>query len=160
MYHTRRKTAFFLGYLIAVVGTGLLGSVMQTQLNLARLRDIGPPVDLLTRWHSTWYDIIHFSPLLMLLSAVTFALALPVAHLVTRWQLRQYAAWCGLSGAAGFYVMLQVIDGVAPMPTLIAATRATPGLLLIVGCGFVGGLLYAWSNRYLRHLLRYRRVIS
>ncbi|MEB3734844.1 hypothetical protein ULF88_13755 [Halopseudomonas pachastrellae] len=67
-------------YLLAVLVATLLGSLVQTQFNLAALQAMGVPVDGTTRLHSSLHDLRFFSPFLAVMVAACLLLALPLAE--------------------------------------------------------------------------------
>ena len=76
-------------YLLAVLVATLLGSLVQTQFNLAALQAMGVPVDGTTRLHSSLHDLRFFSPFLAVMVAACLLLA-------TGWPLgrpRPAATW-------------------------------------------------------------------
>lgn len=148
MKSKRRFGAALKGFLGAFLFTTLLGTVVQTQVNLAHITAIGPPVDLHSRFQATIHDLIYFSPAWAMIVFATFVVAFPVAHLLARLQWRQLFGWCGVAGAIGLWLAFILLDQFTPPPTLIGATRGTPGTLLMVGTGMMGGFLYAWIYRH------------
>jgi len=155
---TRRRTlSYLLAFIPAVLLAGVLGSVIQTQFNLLAIGSIGPAIDFTTRLETTIYDLRHFGPVYTAIIFLVYLIALPVAHLVVRVQKRQIYAWCAVATAIGLWVAFRFIDHFAPMPTLIAATRTTPGTLLMIFSSFLGGLFYAWLSRILRRYLPHTR---
>ncbi|WP_113908129.1 hypothetical protein [Aliidiomarina celeris] len=145
-----RTAAFLLASLASVV----LGSVLQSQLNLVAISAIGPAITWQQRIDTTLHDLIHFSPLFALVVLLTFALALPCAHFVARYQKRQFASWCMVAGAVGLWVAYQVLNNLAPMPTLIAATRGGIGTLIMLLPGILGGYVYARLTRSIHKITR------
>lgn len=129
-------------YLLSVVLATALGSVVQTQFNLLFLQEMGVPVELPTRLASSWHDLLGFAPVFALMVAVTLLLALPVAEALGR----IFKPWRGLlyllAGAAGIWVAFTLANYLAPMPTLIAATRVTAGLLCMMLAVGVGSWLF------------------
>ncbi|WP_376693539.1 hypothetical protein [Wenzhouxiangella sp. EGI_FJ10409] len=133
---------WFLAWLAAVLVTAGLGSVIQTQLNLARIAELGAPVGVSERLETTLHDLVGFAPLWAIIVAAAMLVALPVAGgLARRWPTLS----TGLFVLAGFLaplVALLVMDGMLPI-TPIAAARSLSGLLLLSLPGAVGGWLYA-----------------
>lgn len=150
----KRALGYLSGFILAVVFAGALGSVVQTQFNILAMSGIGPTVDFSTRLQVTGYDLLHFAPLLIVIMAVTFLFSLPIAHIFTRIQKRQFIGWCAAGTGIGFWLALQLIDHVAPMPTLIAATRTSAGTFFMVMSAVAGGAVYALLSRYFRRVFR------
>ncbi|MCC5854339.1 MAG: hypothetical protein JJU10_01485 [Idiomarina sp.] len=141
-------------FVLAVLGASLLGTLVQTQLNLHAIATIGPPISLSERFATTWHDLFNFAPLLIALMVLTFVVAIPIAHGISHFQKRQFTAWCMVAGGVGLWTMFQLINNVAPMPTLIAATRGWFGTLLMISCGIAGGYLYARLTRSIHKITR------
>ncbi|TRW47974.1 hypothetical protein FM042_11625 [Aliidiomarina halalkaliphila] len=151
---SKRALGYLSGFILAVIFAGGLGSVIQTQFNLLAMSSIGPSIDFTTRLQVTGYDLVHFAPFLIGIMAVTFLFSLPVAHAFARIQKRQFIGWCAAGTGIGFWLALQLIDHLAPMPTLIAATRTSAGTFFMVMSAVSGGAVYAWLSRYFRRVLR------
>lgn len=153
MKHKSHWLSYISAFLPAVFIAGVLGSVIQTQFNILSISSIGPSITHSQRLDATWHDLLHFAPLLMIVVAAAFIIALPVAHIIVRLQRRQFIAWCAVAGAIGLWVAFLVADHFAPMPTLIAATRTNVGTFFMILSGFIGGAVYAWLSRYFRQQL-------
>lgn len=134
-------------FLLAVVVATLLGTLIQTQLNLAALQVIGVEIGFADRLATTGRDLLGFTPIFALLVSAALLCALPVAELLGRvfkpWRAVLYA----LAGAVGIKVAFDVVDYLAPMPTFIAATRGTGGLLLMMIAVGVGSWLFGRLTR-------------
>ncbi|UYG03130.1 hypothetical protein OCT51_18345 [Halomonas sp. LR3S48] len=127
-------------YVAAVLDATLLGSIVQTQFNLAAL---GAEISFSTRLATTGHDLLGFTPLYGSLVAIMMLGAMPVATLVTRWL--GFGAWSihALAAALGLWGMLSIVDALVPMPTLIAATRSLEGTLAMMTTAALGGWGYA-----------------
>ena len=146
----RKHRPLILSFLLAVLVAALLGSVIQTQFNLAALQAMGAPMPAEVRLRTTGQDLIGFTPAYAGIVCAAFLAALPVGAWLTRRLSRTLGPWVlALAAVAGVGIALQVTDAVAPMPTLIAATRSTAGTAGMLLGAAVGGLLFA--------LLRLRR---
>lgn len=136
-------------FLLALAFATVLGSIIQTQLNLAALQSLGAPVSLSVRLSATARDLLGFTPAYAAIMGVTLLCALPLAALAARflptWRLPLYF----LAGGLGLLAAFQIADAVAPMPTLIAATRSAEGTAAMMLSGAFGGLLFAtlWRKR-------------
>ena len=71
-------------YLLAVLVATLLGSLVQTQFNLAALQAMDVPVDLATRMQTSLQDLLSFTPIFVIMVAATLLLALPLAEALGR----------------------------------------------------------------------------
>lgn len=148
------KPRLLLAFVLAVLLAALLGSIFQTQTNLAALQALGAPVPVDVRLGTTCLDLLGFAPTFALLSALGFLFALPAA------------VWCArrlpnlrwlvfvLAGAAAIWLTLALANAVAPMPTLIAADRSLFGTLGLMACGSVGALLFGLLGRRVRYRTR------
>lgn len=129
-------------YLLAVLVATLLGSLVQTQFNLAALQAMDVPVDLATRLQSSLQDLMSFTPIFVVMVAATLLLALPLAEALGRifkpWRWLLYF----LAGFVGIWAAFSLADYLLPMPTFIAATRETPGLLSMMAAVGLGSALF------------------
>lgn len=134
--------------LLAALALGTVaGSVIQTQFNLLALVRIGGEVTLAHWLVVTLQDIAGFGPLFAILLAVTLAASLPVAGLTARLLGGWRRTLMALAGGGGLLVAFITIDALAPMPTLIAATRSLPGTIAMLAPGAVAGWLFAHLTR-------------
>ncbi|WP_089659329.1 hypothetical protein [Franzmannia pantelleriensis] len=138
-----RGKAALLGFLLAVLVTTLSGSLIQTQFNLAALTALGAEISLATRLTTTAQDLVGFAPLYASLVAVTLTVALPLAALSRRWLPLPAGLLYASAAALGLWLAFMVVDALAPMPTLIAATRSLTGTLCMLVGAALGGVLYA-----------------
>lgn len=137
----------FLYFLFAVLLSSALGSVVQTQFNLANLQALGAPMTLSVRLHTTALDLLGFSPLFAVLVLLSFIVALPAATLLSRsWPVGRWLVFAS-AGAAAVWAAMSLANSLAPMPTLIGANRCIPGTLGLMACGSVGALLFALLMR-------------
>ena len=141
------KPRLLLAFLLAVLLASLLASIFQTQANLAALQAIGAPVPWDVRLGTTALDLLGFTPTFILLSALGYVFALPLAvWLARRMPLLRWLILV-LAGAAAIWSALAVANSMAPMPTLIAADRSPFGTLGLMACGSVGALLFGLLGR-------------
>ena len=134
------------GYLVAVVVTAVLGSLIQTQFNLAAITSLGTPVPAGERFATTWHDLAHFAPLYAILIAFALGLALPIAALLVRLFRKRRIELHMLSAAAGVTTVLILMNQLTPI-TPIAATRDSIGLLSLSLPATLGGAVYALIYR-------------
>ncbi|WP_407294469.1 hypothetical protein [Stutzerimonas zhaodongensis] len=134
-------------FLLATAFATVLGSIIQTQINLAAIQGLGVPISLPVRLNATAHDLLGFTPAYAAIMAVTLLFAMPLASLASRllpaWRLPLYF----LAGGLGLLAAFQIADAVAPMPTLIAATRSAEGTAAMMLSGAFGGLLFATLRR-------------
>lgn len=132
----------FVAFVIAVVAGAIVGSIIQTQFNLAALVELSVPISLDVRISTIIHDLIHFSPIFGLLLAIVLLVALPFAAFCQR-KIGGSERWWFIS--AGFFGLLccfVIVNYVAPMPTLIAATRSWSGLGAMALSGALAGWLF------------------
>lgn len=123
-----------------------LGSVVQTQFNLAALIALGVDVPLVIRLRTTLADLLGFTPLYGAVVAMAFLLAFPVAALLVRlWPARDTELYM-LAGALAILAGLTLMNTALAI-TAIAATRSTLALLLMMLAGAAGGWLFARTGR-------------
>lgn len=129
-------------YLVAVLVTALVGSVVQTQFNLAALATLGAEIDPGLRLSTTLDDLLGFTPAWGGIVAVGLLLALPLAA----WLGRRWPAWrtalCGLAGAVAVFTALGLMR-LALGLSAVAAARSVGGLLALVLAGALGGWVFA-----------------
>ncbi len=131
-----------LAFLAAALACAGLGSVVQTQMNLAAVASMGAPVPLAVRAETTALDLLHFAPGYAALVAVAFLIAFSVAGL-----LRKLTGASGLwlyilAGTAGIVVLLVAMN-LALNITPIAAARSSAGIALLAVGGALGGWIFA-----------------
>ncbi|WP_214000847.1 hypothetical protein [Arsukibacterium sp.] len=141
-YRTHSKVKKLLAFGIAVLLAAALGSIVQSQFNLvaiAALVDQLPPGDWL---YTVWFDLRSFTPTMLVIMVPVLLLALVAGRLlhstvgVSRLWL---AMGCSL---VGFLLALWAINNLAPMPTLIAASRGLVGSLALALCAAAGAAIY------------------
>ena len=130
-------------FVLAVAAAALSGSVIQSLFNLAALQGIGASLSLSLWLQTIFHDLTGFAPIYAAVVALSLICAFPVAALVARMMPAQRALIFAFAGAAGLWAALMLANHVAPMPTLIAATRTLPGLLAMMACNALGGLVYS-----------------
>lgn len=137
------KLRTLLYFLMAVLLASALGSVLQTQFNLANLQALGAPMSLSVRLHTTGLDLLGFSPTFAVLVLLGFVFALPSASLLTRsWPAGRWLLFA-LAGALAVLAAMALANALLPMPTLIGANRTLAGTLGLMACGSLGALLFA-----------------
>ncbi|KPQ21081.1 MULTISPECIES: PQQ-dependent sugar dehydrogenase [unclassified Halomonas] len=136
-------------HFIAALLTGVvLGSVVQTQFNLAALRTMGVRIPLEQSVATTLQDLASFAPLYALLFGLGFVFSQTAAVLLSRWLGGRFLALLCAGGAAvGLWATLWLVNTLAPPPTLIAATRGTAGLIAMLATAGVAGWLFALLRR-------------
>ena len=145
MLLTVLRVIFF--YVLCLVLATLLGTVAQTQINMWELQQLGVPLSWAERFAVTLSDLGSFTPFFGAMVAVSFVVALPVAHglgkIFKPWRWLLFF----LAGAVGIWVACLIANYVLPMPTFIAATRGATGLLIVMAAVGVGSWLFGRLTR-------------
>ena len=133
-----------LAFIVALIVGSVLGSLVQTQFNLQALEGLGVEISMATRLQTTVQDLLNFAPLYAILFGLSFLFSQGAASLVARLAGQSGRLWlCPLAAAVGLWATLRIVDALAPMPTLIAATRDMGGLLAMLVTAALSGLLFA-----------------
>lgn len=137
------KLRTLLYFFLAVLLASVMGTVLQTQFNLANLQALGAPMPLGVRVQTTCLDLLGFSPTFAVLVLLGFIFALPVASWLAR--LCPMGRWLlfTLAGALAVLAAMALANALLPMPTLIGANRSLAGTLGLMACGSLGALLFA-----------------
>lgn len=142
-----KAARILIAFVTAVIAATLLGSVLQTQINLVAMHDIAPPINFSIRVENSLYDIVHFGPLFGLIVLCTFVGAIAAAELLAHLTKSYRMLWLVAGCAIGLFVAFKVVDLIAPVPTFIAATRTLGGTLVMLLSALAGGLIYAAMTR-------------
>lgn len=135
-----------LPWLFAVVVTSVLGSMVQSTLNLLNLLEMGS--------YATWddwqrtitNDLVSFGPFYALLVGPAFLFAFPGAlWLARRWPVGR-SALLGIAGTVGLAVAFFIANKLTPIPTLISATRGMVGWIAMLSTGFIGAWVFARTS--------------
>jgi hypothetical protein len=139
----RRAVAFF----VAVGVTAVLGSIIQTQINLAAIVGLGASVPSALRVAVTAQDLAGFAPVMAGIAAVAFIPAFGAAWLAGRFIGLGRGVIYAAAGFAGLWTAFWAMGFFTPMPTLIAAVRGLGGQAAMATTGLVGGLVFAMIAR-------------
>ncbi|MGM0767258.1 MAG: PQQ-dependent sugar dehydrogenase [Pseudomonadota bacterium] len=132
------------GFLLALAFGIFAGSLVQTQFNLMALQTLGVDIGLGTRLATSLEDLMNFAPIYTVVFGTSFLVSQCIASvLVRKLRLRWRAPFLALGAAVGLWVTLRLVDALAPMPTLIAATRGAGGLLAMLLTAALAGWLFA-----------------
>lgn len=137
-----RFLKFLLAWIAASALAGIVGSILQTQFNLAAIAAIGAPVPLPVRLQTTLQDLAGFAPLFTAIVAAGFLVAFLVAGWLARRLPGNRTLLYTLAGAAAIAVALLLMNALLPI-TAIGATRSLTGLLALCAAGALGGRLFA-----------------
>ena len=144
MSQKKGRGALALRVLFAVVIGVVLGSVVQTQLNLSELQALGVAIPLGTRLSTTAQDLLHFAPVYSGLFLAGFLISQAVAGWLTRrWPASLRCLAFALAAVAGLWLTFLLTNMFAPMPTLVAATRTAGGLAAMLATAAIAGWLLA-----------------
>lgn len=135
-----------LPWLFAVLVTSMLGSLVQSTLNLLSLLEMGSYATW-DHWRRTIvHDLLSFAPFYALLVGTSFLIAFPCAL----WLARKWPACrsilLGIAGAAGLAAAFFIANRLTPVPTLISATRSIVGLTAMLSTGFIGAWVFAMTS--------------
>jgi len=134
---------WLLAFIAAVATTAVLGSLIQTQFNLARISGLGHAIGWSDRLEVSLFDLASFGPSW----AIVVALALLIGLLVAGWPAALFPrlgrAWYALAGFVAIVVALKAMNALLPI-TVVAAARSSSGLYSMALAGALGGLVYAW----------------
>lgn len=137
------KLRTLLYFFLAVLLASVMGTVLQTQFNLANLQALGAPMPLGVRVQTTCLDLLGFSPTFAVLVILGFIFALPAASLLARlWPMGRWLLFT-LAGALAVLAAMALANALLPMPTLIGANRTFAGTVGLMACGSLGALLFA-----------------
>lgn len=129
-------------FLLAVIATASVASIVQTQLNLAAISDIGAPITLPIRAATTLEDLLRFGPVMAAITAGAFLPAFAVGSLVLRRMSLSRSAVFALAPIVGLWTAFFVMSFFTPMPQLVAAVRGSIGMALVCASGVAGGLIF------------------
>lgn len=135
-----------LAWAIAVVVAAALGSLVQTQMNLSALAELGADIGPAERWSASIHDLVNFTPLYGALVAIAFLVAWPVAGGLSRWQPAMRTLWYNLAGFFSIWVMLIIMNQALPV-TGVAAARSLTGILALSVAGAIAGWVHARLTR-------------
>lgn len=157
MTHQPRWALTGIYFVIALLVGVVLGSVVQTQFNLAALQALGVEIPPGQRVATTLHDLASFAPLYAVLFSVGFVVSQTVAVQLSGWLGGRFLALLCTGGAVvGLWATLWLVNTLAPPPTLIAATRGIAGLVAMLGTAGVAGWLFARLRKRLANAKRPR----
>lgn len=144
-------------FIIALLVGVVLGSVVQTQLNLAAIQSMGVEIPPDVRIATTWQDLLSFAPLYALLFGVGFVVSQTAAVLLSRRLGGRYPVLlCVAAGIVGLWATLWLVNNLAPPPTLIAATRGAVGVVAMLATAGAAGAVFAGLRRRVQNAKRPR----
>jgi hypothetical protein len=132
---------WLMAWALGVVVAGALGSVIQSQFNLARISGLGESIGLATRLQTTGHDLVHFAPIYLIIVALGFLIALVVAGALVR-RLPGHGGWLfPLAGFLAVAAALGLMNAMLPV-TVIGAARSVAGFIALCLAGALGGWLH------------------
>ena len=129
-------------WLLAAGCTAIVGSIIQTQFNLAAIAALGAPAGIGVRAQTTLQDLAGFAPMLGAVAAAGFLPAFLVAALLARRWPRQRNLLFALAGATAVCAAIVIMNAMLPM-TPIGATRSAWGTAALALAGLLGGGTFA-----------------
>ena len=146
--------------LAAAVTTGMLASLLQTQINLGELAALGAAIPPGLRAVTTLQDLAGFGPVMTGIALAALLPAMLVAQLIERaLKPARRAPLFVLAAVSGLWVAFWLMLNVIPMPA-IAATRGMFDHALMASSGIAGGLVYAYFTAPTRRTQPPRRAAS
>lgn len=130
-------------FLLAVLVTTLIGTLIQTQINLAALGEIGVAIDASARLSTTGADLLGFTPSFGPIVAVGFLIAFLIAALIGRGWPQGKALLYPLAGFVAIITAMLLMAAIFKL-TPVAAARSTFGLIALGLSGAVGGWIF-WT---------------
>lgn len=145
MKNSPSLSRIFAAWLFAVVVATVLGSIVQTQFNLAGLAGIGVDISAGTRISTTFRDI--FSGFTPTYGGYVVAPALLVAFALT-WFLVPFLPggsmfWFTLAGGLAILAGNPLVNYLSSLALLVGATRDVMCLILMALGGAVAGMEFA-----------------
>ncbi|MAD74096.1 MAG: hypothetical protein CML20_04730 [Rheinheimera sp.] len=136
-----------LAYIIALIIAAALCSLVQSQFNLMAIASLVEQVSLSDWLYTLWFDLQSFAPTMLVILAPVLLLSLIVSRLL-RPLIRINVLWLAvtITGVA-LLLALSVINTLAPMPTLIAASRGVAGSLALALSAAAGAAIYVSLTR-------------
>ena len=139
------KTTFLLRFsghlVVAALVCTVLGSIVQTQFNLAALQTLGVPMPLDVRLQATAADLLGFTPSFGPVVLLSFAMAFTVAARLSA----SRPAWrriCFLLAGSGAIFTAMISMEMLFSVTPIAAARGPAGMAAVCFCGTIGGFVF------------------
>jgi len=129
-------------FVVTVLVTFLLVSIIGTQLVLADILSFGLVVSLSDRVSATVHDILGLATMLPILISVAFLVAFVIAETARRVLNGKRSYWymaAGMTSLPASLILIKTLMG----GTVFAAGRTGAGMLLIALCGLFGGWLFA-----------------
>lgn len=143
----RSILALSAAWLLAVIVTAGLGTFASAQFVIADLSAVGAAVPISERLAMTGNDLAGLMPLYALFIAIGFAIAFPVAALLSRFVIGPGSLVFVGAGATSMAVMLLAMEQVFFGVPIIAGARSGLGFLVQALCGAGGGYVFVNFRR-------------
>ena len=128
-------------FLVAVIGTYILGVLFIGQGNLANVAEMGLDVQFGDRIDTLFHDLTHmvviYLPLVTISSIIAFSVAAGIIRLTPGLRLVGYVS-AGFVALIAMHVIMKMVLGL----TGVAPTRTLMGLLAQGAAGAFGGYLF------------------
>lgn len=128
-------------FVVAVLGTYVVGALFVSQGNIAAVTALGFDVSLAQRLDAAVHDVTHMTDIYLPLVAISLLLGLPVAFAVIRKQPHLRTLGYVLAGFVALLAMQVIMKAVLGLSG-IAPTRTLWGLLAQGIAGGIGGYLF------------------
>ena len=132
-------------YLLAVLVAYITGAVFVSQGNIAAVTSMGFEISMEQRFEAMLHDIANMYDIYLMLIALVFLIALPVAELIIRrfpeLRLVGYMS-AGFVATVAIHVILKAVLGLSG----IAPTRELFGLIAQGIAGALGGFVFHYVN--------------
>tara|TARA_R110002126_G_scaffold237893_1_gene381350 strand:- start:386 stop:868 length:483 start_codon:yes stop_codon:yes gene_type:complete len=136
-----------LAYIIALIIAAALCSIVQSQFNLIAIATLVEQLPLADWLYTVWFDLQSFAPIMLVILAPVLLLSL-VASRLLRPFIRINALWLAVFiTIIALLLALSLINMLAPMPTLIAASRSVAGSLALALSAATGAAIYIRLTR-------------
>lgn len=135
-----------LPWLFAVLVTSVLGSLVQSTLNLFNLLEMGSYATWADWRRTIAIDLVSFGPFYALLVGPAFLFAFPGGLWLSRRWPAGRSVLLGIAGTVGLAVAFFLANKLTPIPTLISATRDIVGWVAMLSTGFIGAWVFAKTS--------------
>ncbi|MCC5450343.1 MULTISPECIES: hypothetical protein [Gammaproteobacteria] len=133
-------------FVLAVLLAAMLGTALQSAANLWAITQLAGSVSLADQWRTFLFDLRHFMPLLALIFLPILILSVLSTKLICRFLPLQPLAAMFAVTALATWLALNLINYLAPMPTLIALNRSNSGTLLLLCCTAFAAVFFQWMT--------------
>ena len=136
-----------LAYIIALLIAAALCSIVQSQFNLMAIASLVEQISLSDWLYTVWFDLQSFAPIMLVILAPVLLLSLIACRLL-RLLIRINVLWLAVMiTVVALLLALSLINTLAPMPTLIAASRGVAGSLALALSAAAGAAIYVSLTR-------------